>query len=100
MIFVRISRSLFMKFEWDREKARTNLEKHGVDFREAAQAFFDLHRTEDSDMREDYGEDRFVTTGRVGRHLLTIVYTERGGSIRLLSARRASLRERNAYDQS
>ena len=86
-----------MNFEWDDAKAKANLSKHGVDFADAEGVFDDPHRAEWPDSREDYGEPRYVTVGYVNHRLLTIVYTERGESYRLITARRANLREKKEY---
>ena len=87
-----------MHFEWDPEKARRNIAKHGVSFEEAATAFGDsLSITQfDPDRSED--EDRFVLLGasHAGR-LVVVSHTHRGERIRLISARLASKRERRTY---
>jgi len=85
-------------FDWDGEKAARNLRKHGIDFADAGLALEDqlALTTEDPD---SLGERRFVTVASDphGR-LLTIVYTWRGERIRLISARRATRRERSQYE--
>ena len=53
----------------------------------------------EQDLSEDYGEDRFLATGRVEDLLITVVYTERGDCIRIISARKANNHEQWAYDQ-
>ncbi len=68
-----------------------------MDFSDATDVFLDPFRLEREDTRHDYGEARFVTIGQVNRRILTVVYTERGESVRLISARRATLRETNEY---
>ena len=87
-----------MRFEWDPEKARRNIAKHGLSFEEAATAFGDpLSLTKfDPDHSED--EDRFVLLGasHAGR-LVVVSHTHRGKRIRLISARLASKRERRTY---
>jgi hypothetical protein len=50
-------------------------------------------------LSEDYGEDRFLATGCVEALLVTVVYTERGDCIRIISARKANANERRTYDQ-
>ena len=86
-----------MDFEWDRAKAEANRCKHGIRFEVAAEVFFDPRRYEFADDREDYGEARIVTVGRIGRRLLTVVYAERDDRIRLISAREATRDERERY---
>ncbi len=54
-----------MKFEWDSDKAQSNLRKHQVSFEEAARVFLDPNRIETFDGREDYSEDRWKTVGLV-----------------------------------
>ena len=82
-----------MLFEWDDAKHRANLAKHcfGFDF---AARIFDGPVVERLDMRHDYGETRIVTLGRVGRDWLVVTYTWRGLARRIISARRASRKER------
>jgi uncharacterized DUF497 family protein len=83
--------------EWDDRKALANLKKHGVDFADAAAVLFDEFAvTISADCTE---EERFITVGRdaLGR-LLVVVYTWRGMNIRVISARRATRRERGQYE--
>jgi len=84
-----------MDFEWDPKKARSNQAKHGVSFEEATQVFGDEYALELYDNSE--GEERFVIIGRVGIAVLVVVYTERNARIRIISARRATAREEEAY---
>ena len=85
-----------MDLEWDEEKRRTNLAKHGVDF-EAIVRFFEGPTFERIDERRAYSEDRIIATGVVAEEELTVVYTWRGNSRRVISARRAHPNERRAY---
>ena len=84
-----------MGFEWDERKARANIQKHrGVDFADAVAVFEDgtAVTIPDEDSTE---EERWVTIGTDGfGRLLVVVYTWRGTNIRLISARRATRRER------
>jgi uncharacterized protein len=88
-----------MEIEWDPDKAAANLRKHGVDFRDVVGMFEDPYALtrDDPDAR---GEQRFVSVGMdfLGR-VLTIVYTHRDVNIRLISARRATKRERETYER-
>jgi uncharacterized DUF497 family protein len=87
-------------FEWDDAKARSNLAKHGVSFEEAATVFADLSSLTISDPAHSQAEDRFVIIGSSYQgKLLVVVHTERGDSIRVISARRAGKRERKAYEE-
>jgi hypothetical protein len=89
-------------FSWDRRKSEANLAERGFDF-EFASAIFSGPTLERQDSRQDYGERRMVAIGSADGFLLVVVYTDRvksGGQIerRLVSARRASKRERVAYE--
>ncbi len=91
-----------MNFEWDPQKASSNLDKHEVGFDEASRVFLDLNRIETFDGRNDYGEDRWKTVGLVDVALLAVTYTVRGKNadiIRLISARKADRYEREEYGQ-
>ena len=85
-------------FEWDDEKAASNIRDHdGVTFEQAAAAFSDPFAVEWIDEREDYGEERSILLGMVGGQLLYMAYTERGTNIRMISAPRATRHEYNIY---
>ncbi len=88
-----------MEFEWDENKNRTNLEKHGVDFEQAKKVFFDDFKSEMADNRKDYGEQRLKTVGKSLDLILSVIYTIRETVIRIISARSASSKERNIYNQ-
>jgi len=86
-------------FEWDSEKNKRNLQKHRMPLSVGIPVFSDFNRVEFVDSRQDYGEDRYVTIG-VNRYtkILSVVYTVRhGDTIRLISVRPASKRERDDY---
>jgi uncharacterized DUF497 family protein len=86
-------------FEWDEEKNRRNLDERGIDFAYAARVF-EGDTVEWEDARQEYGERRVVAIGRVEDVTLALVYTPRADAVRIISARRASRRERRAYDQA
>ena len=88
-----------INYQWDREKAKANLLKHGVSFTDAVTVFSDDAALTIED--DDPDERRFVTIGMdiVGR-LLVVVYTWRGQNIRVITARRATARERSHYEGS
>lgn len=89
-----------MRISWDKNKNISNQRKHGVSFEVAARVFLDPGRIEMYDDREDYGEDRWITIGDAESALLAVVYTLRdagGEIIRLISARKANGKEREAY---
>ena len=86
-----------MEFEWDESKNKTNQAKHGISFEEAAEVF-DYPMYETVDTRADYGETRYIGIGRNQYFvILTLVYTEQGEAIRIISARRATKEERKLY---
>lgn len=86
-----------IEFEWDDEKAAVNLRKHGVSFAQAAFAFRDLFAVEWVDTRQAYGEERVILLGLAQGIVLTVVYTDRGDRIRIISARRATKHEQHIY---
>jgi len=87
-----------MKFEWDANKNKTNLKKHGVDFNQAKEVFNDKDKIEIIDNRKDYGEERRKIIGNAMDLLLSVIYTMREATVRLISARAASRKERKDYN--
>lgn len=87
-----------MQFEWDDRKSEACLIERGFDFDYAAQAFFDPQRLVRPDNRRAYGEDRFQLLGRISERLFVVVYTPRLSVIRIISARKANMREVQSYD--
>jgi uncharacterized DUF497 family protein len=85
-------------YQWDRDKARVNRKKHGVDFADAVGVFEDiLAMTIDDLVSPD--EPRWITLGMdFGGRLLVVVYTYRGEAIRVISARKATKKERGYYE--
>jgi len=86
-----------MEFEWDPAKAEANLAKHGIDFDDAIGVFDDPAVGTEPDPRHYSGEMRYRAIGRVGETILLVCYTMRAKRRRIISARRASRRERKAY---
>lgn len=88
-----------MKFEWDRSKNEKNILKHGIDFHAAAKVFDDPHFIINEDDRHDYEEIRYQIIGVVDPHgILLVVYTEcHENTMRIISARKASKKERCLY---
>jgi uncharacterized DUF497 family protein len=88
-----------LEFEWDANKAETNLKKHGITFSEAASIFGDPLEVTISDPDHSAEEFRFISIGRseVGQ-LLVVAYTERGNHIRIITARRAMPQEVRNYE--
>lgn len=88
-----------MEFDWDEDKNRRNIEKHGLSF-EDAKRIFDGFTVDIPDERFDYGEARAISLGLLDHVVvLTVVHTDRNGVCRLISARQASRKERFIYDQ-
>ena len=86
-----------MDFEWDDEKNRANIAKHGVSFEEAALIFGGPTLTRIDD-RWDYGETREVSIGQLPEQVVaTVIHTDRNGVTRLISARLANRAERKRY---
>ena len=89
-----------LTFEWDERKARSNAQKHGVSFEEAATAFGDSLSLTIGDPEHSAEENRFVLVGTTHRdRLVVVVHTERGDNIRIISARLATRAERRAYEK-
>ena len=90
-----------LKFQWDENKAESNLTKHGVSFEVAATVFGDPFSLTIPDPAHSESEDRFIILGTSHNgKLMVVVHTERGESIRIISARRASRKERKTYEES
>ncbi len=88
-----------MLFEWDDNKEKINIAKHGIDFSTAAHVFRDENRIEFFDEAHSEYEDRYITIGQINgiAIIVTVVYTERENAIRLISARKATNHERRMY---
>ncbi len=87
-----------MKFDWDRDKAALNKQKHGIDFSDAVSVLEDPLAFTISEVVS--GEVRYVSMGIDGlNRLLVVVFTIRGDHIRLISARRADKLERRQYEE-
>jgi uncharacterized protein len=88
-----------MSFEWDEEKAKSNIAKHDVSFDEATSVFDDPLFLTFADPEHSIQEQRFVIMGESARgRLLVVSYTERAGTTRLISARTVTRKERKAYE--
>jgi uncharacterized DUF497 family protein len=88
-------------FEGDPNKARRNLEIHGVSFDEASTAFKDTLSLTIHDPLHSDEEDRFILIGNSYKNrLLVIVHLERGNIIRIISARKATKKERKQYEET
>lgn len=90
-----------LAFEWDQAKASANLRKHGFSFEEAAMVFADEQALSIPDPDHSRVERRFILLGTSYQgKMLVVVHTERGDSIRVISARPASRRERQQYEEA
>jgi len=78
-----------MEFEWDENKNKSNIEKHGIDFNQAKEVFNDDNKVEVPDDRQDYGEKRTKIIGKAVDLILSVIYTLRGAATRIISARAA-----------
>lgn len=88
-----------MDVEWDEPKARRNAAKHGVTFEEAMTVFLDPMELTVFDPDHSISEDRYLSVGLSNRgRLLVVGYTERGSKIRVIFARRATVREQMDYE--
>ncbi|MGI9287533.1 MAG: BrnT family toxin [Pseudomonadales bacterium] len=89
-----------MDFEWDDDKNRRNLAKHGIRFEEAALIFDGVTITRVDD-RFDYGERRDISIGEIDSQIvIVVVHTDRDGVVRIISARFANRQERKVYYES
>jgi len=87
-----------MHFEWDENKRLSNLIKHGIDFADATAVFSDERRISRVDQRNDYGEIRIKTIGKMQEKLVAaVIHTDRNNNLRLISARSANKTERKQY---
>jgi uncharacterized DUF497 family protein len=85
------------EFEWDINKSRSNLQKHGISFEEAKEIFRGPVLTA-QDRRKDYNEMRFLSIGALSQIVfLVVAHTNRMGRIRMISARKANQIERGFY---
>jgi uncharacterized DUF497 family protein len=88
-----------MQFEWDPKKAKQNLTKHGVSFDEAVTVFYDPLSATFDDPDHSENEQRYITIGFSSQgRLLVVAHAERGGNIRIISARCATAHERKKHE--
>ena len=86
-------------FEWDDGKAEANLAKHGMPFDYATAVFLDPAGIDFDASHHNDREVRHKFVGRIDGRIFTVVYTQRGATIRLISARRANAQEERRYGQ-
>jgi uncharacterized protein len=90
-----------MKFEWDEQKNQLNQQKHGVAFEEAQEVFDDPFYVDFYDPEHSDDEHRYLIIGySQQQRLLIAAYTERADTIRLISARQATRKEKQVYDNT
>jgi uncharacterized DUF497 family protein len=87
-----------MRFEWDQDKSKRNIQERGLDFADAAR-MFDYPMLIQLDQRTDYGEDRYIGFGLAQERLMVVIYTEREPDIiRIISFRKANKREKTLFE--
>jgi uncharacterized protein len=92
--------ALELEFEWDPQKAASNFTKHEISFEEAASVFADPLGRIVGDPRHSSQEERYVLLGLSrDQRLVVVMYTDRGHAIRIISARRATRREKREYEK-
>jgi len=88
-----------LRFEWDPQKAKRNLKKHGVPFEEAVTVFYDPLSATFEDPEHSTGEYRFVTVGASSQgRLIVVAHTEREDALRIISARPATAHEKRRHE--
>jgi hypothetical protein len=88
-----------MRFEWDTEKAKKNLKNHRISFDEAVTVFYDPLSATFPDPDHSDNEQRLITIGYSSQsRLLVVSHAERGKTIRIISARRATAHERKRHE--
>ena len=89
-----------LNFEWDADKARENYRKHRVSFEEGVTVFGDPFSITIDDPDHSADEQRYIDIGTSEKgRVLVVSYTERGGSIRIISYRKATRNERRRYEE-
>lgn len=88
-------------FEWDEEKAKANSRKHRVSFEEAKTVFGDPLLMTFPDPEHSDSEERYLNIGTSAQgRVLVVIHTERGANIRIVSCRKATPKERRAYEEA
>lgn len=86
-----------LKFEWDDEKDKKNIEKHGISFEEAQLVFYDPKHYELYDEKHSIMEKRWIVIGLSGWKILKVSFTERRDHIRIISAKKADKNYEEEY---
>ena len=88
---------MYMRFEWDKEKSRSNFKKHGIDFETARKIWLDENRIE---IEAPYPiEKRWIVIGSIEGKVWTAIYTIRDDAVRIISVRRARSKEKKIYEK-
>ncbi len=91
---------MYIHFEWNSDKAKTNLQKHGITFEEAKSVFYDDYARIKDDPSHSHSEFRYIIQGlSLTNKLLVISFTERNKNIRIINARKATKSERKQYEE-
>ncbi len=85
-----------MRYEWDEDKRRTNIQKHGIDFA-GIEKMFAGQTVTILDERFDYGENRYITVGLLAGQAVVVAHTETDEVIRVISVRKATKNEEISY---
>lgn len=92
--------TIYMNFEWDHNKNRENIRKHGIDFKDVTKMFRGPMLIL-PDARRDYGEDRWIGLGWLGPVVAVVAFVEKpGGVVRIISARKAARHEENQFKKA
>ena len=90
----------FKSFEWDEGNIDKSCQKHGITPKESEEIFLDENLPVSRDIEHSQKEKRFIGLGKtLENKILSVVFTLRKDKIRIISARKANLKERRAYDQ-
>jgi uncharacterized DUF497 family protein len=89
-----------LSFEWDDAKAKSNIARHGISFVDASAVFNDPFALDIEERSMEYGEIRRRIFGLDNGRVLTVIYTERGESISIISARKATRWESREYNDA
>ena len=87
-----------MKIEYDQNKREKTLLERGIDFARAGEIFARMHFTAE-DCRQDYGEIRKITVGKLDARIVVMVWTPRGNVRRIISMRKANEREIKRFEK-
>jgi len=85
-----------MKFEWNKDKNKSNIKKHGLDFSDAFLCFESPYLCSE-DTRSDYQEKRFIAIGTIEGRVVVAVFAKRKNKTRIISMRKANEREKKKY---